>query len=53
VDQAFVREGRKGSREWVRHLRDPMNQPKPQRFRWYEYKQTGALMKRGLSKCRC
>ena len=52
VDETFVRESRKGSREWVRHQRDPMNHPKPPRLRWYEYKLTGALMKRGLSKWR-
>ncbi|MBR9844172.1 MAG: IS1595 family transposase [Rhodobacteraceae bacterium] len=52
VDEAFVRESRKGSREWVRHQRDPVQYPQPPRLRWYEYKLTGALMKRGLSKWR-
>lgn len=52
VDETFVRESRKGSREWVRHQRDPAQYPQPPRLRWYEYKLTGALMKRGLSKWR-
>ncbi|WP_317961062.1 IS1595 family transposase [Phaeobacter inhibens] len=50
VDETFVKESRKGSREWVRHERDPANNPKPPRLRWYEYKLTGALQKRGLSR---
>ena len=52
VDETFVRESRKGSREWVRHQQDPALFPKPPRLRWYEYKLTGALMKRGLNKWR-
>ncbi|WP_422062938.1 IS1595 family transposase [Shimia sp.] len=52
VDETFVRESRKGSREWVRHQQDPAQHPRPPRLRWYEYKLTGALMKRGLSKWR-
>ncbi len=27
-------EARKGSREWVRHQRDPSHHPKPDRMRW-------------------
>jgi len=52
VDETFLRESRKGSREWVRHEQDPVQYPKPPRLRWYEYKLTGALMKRGLSQWR-
>lgn len=52
VDETFVRESRKGSREWVRHQQDPTAYPKPPRLRWYEYKLTGALMMRGLSRWR-
>ncbi len=33
VDETFVKESRKGSREWVRHERDPANNPKPPRLR--------------------
>ena len=36
TDDTAQRESRKGSREWVRHERDP-SQPKPPRRRWYEY----------------
>ncbi|UWR49526.1 IS1595 family transposase [Phaeobacter inhibens] len=50
VDETFVKESRKGSREWVRHERDPAINPKPPRLRWYEYKLTGTLKKRGLSR---
>jgi transposase-like protein len=37
TDETFQRESRKGSREWVRHARDPSQHPKPPRQRWYEY----------------
>ncbi|CUH67607.1 Transposase [Thalassovita autumnalis] len=50
VDETFVRESRKGSREWVRHEADPINHPKPPRLRWYEYKLLGVLKERGLNK---
>ena len=36
TDDTAQRESRKGSREWVRHERDP-SQPKPPRRRWHEY----------------
>lgn len=52
VDETFVRESRKGSREWGRHQHDPLRHPKPPCMRWYEYKLKGALMQRGLSKWR-
>ena len=28
---------RKASREWVRHERDPVRYPRPDRLRWHEY----------------
>ncbi|MDO5758792.1 MAG: IS1595 family transposase [Rhodobacterales bacterium] len=37
TDETFQRESRKGSREWVRHKRDPHLYPKPPRKPWYEY----------------
>ncbi|WP_092371420.1 IS1595 family transposase [Cribrihabitans marinus] len=49
ADEAFQRESRKGSREWVKHLRDPANHPRPPRLRWYEYGKKGVPMLRGLS----
>lgn len=36
TDETYQRESRKGSREWVRHQRDP-SAPQPPRRRWYEY----------------
>lgn len=50
ADETFQRESRKGSREWVRHQRDPVRHPKPPRMRWYEYGKKGIAMKRGLSR---
>lgn len=50
ADETFQRESRKGSREWVRHQRDPQNHPKPPRPRWYEYQILGLKMTRGLNK---
>ena len=32
-----LRELRKASREWVRHERDPVRYPRPDRLRWHEY----------------
>jgi hypothetical protein len=29
ADEKFFRESRKGSRQWVRHQRNPINHPKP------------------------
>jgi hypothetical protein len=37
TDETYQRESRKGSREWVRHQRDPATYPAPPRRRWYEY----------------
>lgn len=50
ADETYQKESRKGSREWVRHQRDPLNHPKPPRMRWYEYGKKGVPMLRGLSK---
>jgi transposase-like protein len=50
ADETFRRESRKGSREWVRHHKDPANVPRPPRRRWYEYRRRQLLMKRGLSR---
>ncbi len=50
ADEKFFRESRKGSREWVRHQRDPINHPKPDRMRWVDYKLTGTHMPAGISK---
>jgi transposase-like protein len=50
VDETFVRESRKGSREWVRHQQNPEQYPEPPRLRWYEYKLTGTLRERGLNR---
>lgn len=49
VDETYQKESRKGSREWVRHKRDPLNHPKPPRLRWYDYTKLGVKMQRGLS----
>lgn len=38
ADEAHQRESRKGSREWVRHKRDPDNLPAPPRLRWRAYR---------------
>ncbi|MBS0573373.1 MAG: IS1595 family transposase [Proteobacteria bacterium] len=50
ADEAFQRESRKGSREWVRHFRDPRAWPAPPRRRWHEYRHRGVLTMRGLSR---
>ena len=50
ADEAFQRESRKGSREWVRRCRDPALWPAPPRLRWQDYRQNGILMLRGLSR---
>jgi len=42
ADEAHQRESRKGSREWVRHRRDPENHPAPPRLRWRDYRRRGA-----------
>ena len=43
ADEAHERESRKGSREWVRHQRDPANHPAPPRLRWRAYRRRGGL----------
>ena len=50
ADEKFFRESRKGSREWVRHQRDPIHHPKPDRMRWVDYKRTGTKLPAGISK---
>lgn len=50
ADEKFFRESRKGSREWVRHQRDPIHHPKPDRMRWVDYKRTRTPMPAGISK---
>lgn len=50
ADETYQRESRKGSREWVRHLRNPSQHPKPPRRRWYEYGKKGIPMMRRLSR---
>jgi len=42
ADEAHQRESRKGSREWVRHKRDPASHVAPPRLRWHDYKRRGA-----------
>jgi len=41
ADEAHQRESRKGSREWVRHRRDPASHPAPPRLRWRAYRRRG------------
>lgn len=50
ADEAYQRESRKGSREWVRHFADPLNVAKPPRPRWEDFTTMGLKMMRGLSK---
>lgn len=50
ADEKFFRESRKGSREWVRHARDPARFPKPDRPRWRDYRRLGLLRPAGTSK---
>ena len=50
ADEKFFWESRKGSREWVRHQRDPIHHPKPDRMRWVDYKRTRTPMPAGISK---
>jgi len=50
ADEEFFRESRKGSREWVRHQRDPVHHPKPDWVRWVDYKRTRTPMPAGISK---
>lgn len=50
ADEKFFRESRKGSREWVRHERDPARFPKPDRPRWRDFHRLGLLLPAGASK---
>ena len=38
ADEKLFRESRKGSREWVRHLRNPATVPAPDRLRWSDWR---------------
>lgn len=38
ADETFLRESRKGSREWVNHLKSPETSPAPARLRWWEWR---------------
>lgn len=50
ADETYTRESRKGSREWVRHARDPQRFPKPPRPRWRDFGRLGLLRPAGLSR---
>ena len=50
ADETFLRESRKGSREWVRHERDPQRFPAPPRPRWRDFRRLGLLLPAGISK---
>ena len=50
ADEKYFRESRKGSREWVRHAREPSRFPKPDRLRWRDFRRLGLLLPAGLSK---
>jgi transposase-like protein len=50
ADETYVRESRKGSREWVRHERDPQRFPAPPRPRWRDFRRLGLLRPAGLSR---
>ena len=50
ADEKYFRELRKGSREWVRHAREPSRFPKPDRLRWRDFRRLGLLLPAGLSK---
>lgn len=50
ADEAYVRESRKGSREWVEHERDPQHAPRPPRPRWQDFRGRGSVLPAGLSK---
>ena len=41
ADETFQRESCKGSREWVRHAREPLLHPAPPRLRWQDYGRKG------------
>jgi transposase-like protein len=50
ADETYMRESRKGSREWVRHERDPQRFPAPPRPRWRDFRRLGLLRPAGLSR---
>ena len=50
ADETYLRESRKGSREWVRHARDPQRSPEPPRPRWRDFRWLGLLLSAGLSR---
>lgn len=50
ADETYTRESRKGSREWVKHARDPRRWPQPARPRWRDFRRLGLLRPAGLSK---
>lgn len=50
ADEKYFRESRKGSREWVRHAREPSRFPTPDRPRWRDFHRLGLLLPAGLSK---
>lgn len=50
ADETYMRESRKGSREWVRHEREPQHFPAPPRPRWRDYRRLGRLRPAGLSR---
>lgn len=49
ADQTTRRESRKGSREWVRHARDPQTHPKPPRPTWRDWRRQGLPLPPGHS----
>jgi transposase-like protein len=50
ADETYMRESRKGLREWVNHARDPQRFPAPPRPRWRDFRRLGLLRPAGLSK---
>ena len=50
ADETFQCDGRKGSREWVRHERDPRRNPAPPRPRWRDFRRLGLPLTTGLSR---
>jgi transposase-like protein len=49
---AILRESRKASREWVRHRRDPLRHPAPDRLRWIDYRQKSLPLPQPMSRYR-
>ena len=47
-----LRESRKASREWVRHRRDPLRHPAPDRLRWIDYRQHDLPLPEPMSRYR-